>query len=858
MSIKQRGRRLAAIAVGTCLALVVGSVTAPAVAAASAPSSSQARDRDDRTEPVLLFAADGMRQDLIEKYTKDRRGSLPGFADLLRHGASASGGGMLTQAPPNTGAGWYTMATGAWPGVTGSTNNTFAINTQPLNSSTSAFTPGTLQAETIAQSAERGGKKVIQLEWAGGANGKINGPTVDFRSFFSGRGVTTTFVSPSDRPNLITQFGLQYDQVKLVDANGWTGAPVSFSPAKETHMAVLDFGTDKYGLDAYIYDSTDDHRVNYDRVLFARNKNGAAPVADLRAGGLADVKVSLDLAPDNALDGKTAGMLVKVEALNADASQLRLFHTSVSRANATWAGWPGEPGFTGDFAEYVAQKFPTSTAGDFAVIEAGVVSEETYVQQALYWEKAHQPLLRYLINTYHPDLALVGYPATDEIQHQFLGLVSPTLAKEAANPAYDDITLDGIPDGRVRQREAFIRRAYQGADATMRLAQRLLGKHTTTFVGSDHGFAPQFLAVDASKVLVDLGLLSKPQTANCRPAAGETIGKAKACWAGGTVQIYLNVAGRTIVPTPSDGFQQVPASDVPTTLAAIKAAFLALSDPNDWTHDGQPEGWKVIDRVFTQAEARYIPNGPGSTSRHGAPDPHRRPGGLRLPAVPIRRGDARHAGRQVGVLRPARLRSRRAGPGEQHQHAGHLPGRRRRDRQGPVHRAVHRHRAHRRVSARRAGAATGAGQGAAEPAEGRPAGHPAEHHRAQRLPRSAGPDHDADGRRERRRRRRRPAGDHVRRGREEPAGPRRCCWPAATTSARHRRIPACCRTSRPSTWRTRGAWTRRPTATTSSTTASNACSRSRRRPRSRSWPPTSSTRPPARRPIGSRRPRCSG
>ena len=30
--------------------------------------------------------------------------------------------------------------------------------------------------------------------------------------------------------------------------------------------------------------------------------------------------------------------------------------------------------------------------------------------------------------------------------------------------------------------------------------------------------------------------------------------------------------------------------------------------------DKQPEGWKVIDRVFTQAEARYIPNGPGSTA----------------------------------------------------------------------------------------------------------------------------------------------------------------------------------------------------------------------------------------------------
>ena len=136
-------------------------------------------------------------------------------------------------------------------------------------------------------------------------------------------------------------------------------------------------------------------------------------------------------------------------------------------------------------------------------------------------------------------------------------------------------------------------------------------RNPTTFVASDHGFAPQFLAIDASKVLVDLGLLSTPQTSNCRPATGETIGKAKACWAGGAVQIYLNLAGRD---PAGGGFQQVAAADEAATVAQIKAAFLGLTDPNDWTHDGDPEGWKVIDRAFTKAEARYIPNGPNTTT----------------------------------------------------------------------------------------------------------------------------------------------------------------------------------------------------------------------------------------------------
>jgi 2',3'-cyclic-nucleotide 2'-phosphodiesterase (5'-nucleotidase family) len=613
--VTRRSRRIRPIVLFALVTLLYSAAAAPISAAPPAASGSSG--------PVLLFAADGMRQDIVERYGA----ALPGFNDLVKKGASGANGGMLTQAPPNTGAGWYTMATGAWPAVHGSTNNTFHRINQAPSARTSAFDAGVLQAETIAQAAERGGKRVVQMEWAGGRNGAINGPTIDFRSFFSGRGVTTNFVSPDDQPQLVSAFGLQYDQVTLAPATGWTNVPASNSPALETHMRVLDFGVDKYGMDAYIYDSTANGQVDYDRVLFVpgTTKDGDDAVADIPEGELADVKVKI---VGGTSAGLTAGILLKVERLSADASQVRLFHTSVSRANASWPTWPGEPGFTGDFAEFVAQRFATSNAGDFAILEAGVVSEETYVELGLYWAKLHLPILRYMIEEYDPDLALVGNPVTDEFQHQFLGLVSPTVPDGSPNPAYDDLNLDGDKDGRVAIREGFIREAYVEADATMRLAQGLLGRSgdVTTFVGSDHGFAPQFLAIDASQVLVNLGLLSRPQTTNCRPQAfnanpalGESIGKAKACWAGGTVQIYLNVDDLNSATPPPDGYQQILPSDVAATVANIKAAFLALNDPNDWDHDGNPEGWKVIDRAFTRAEARYIPNGQGTTANMAHP-----------------------------------------------------------------------------------------------------------------------------------------------------------------------------------------------------------------------------------------------
>jgi 2',3'-cyclic-nucleotide 2'-phosphodiesterase (5'-nucleotidase family) len=605
-----RSARIRAIAITSTVALLAGLVAAPVVAAPQ-------RQGSPSSDGAVFFVSDGLRQDLVAKYAA--RGVMPTMREFLRNGTSASGGGLLTQAPPNTGAGWYTLATGAWPGVHGSTNNTFHINGQPFGNRTTAFDPNVLQVESIAQSAERGGLKVAQVEWAGGRNATIQGPTIDFQSFFSGRGVATNFIGHAgdalfDDAPFITSFGLQFDTpagyagqapfpgAAPAPAIDWTGVPRSYSPAREMRLRVLDGGVDKYGLNAYIFDSTNDHKTNYDRVLFSPTKNAADAVGTLKKGQWADVKVKIQGGP---LDARTAGMLVRVEELTADLSRVRLFHTSVTRALASWPTWGGEPGFSGDFAEYLGQKFPTATAADFAILEAGITSEQTYVDQGLYWATGHLPMLRYVARTYKPDLLMVGMPTTDEFQHQFLGLVSPTLPSGDANPAYDDVDLNGVADGRVAVREGFIRAAYQESDETLTLARSLVGKDPVTFVASDHGFAPQFLAIDASQPLVDMGLLSNAQTSNCRPATGEKIGKAKACWAGGTVQIYLNVG---------TGPTQIPAAQVAATVDAIKAKYLGLTDPNDWTHDGQPEGWKMIDRVYSKAEARYIPNGPGSTT----------------------------------------------------------------------------------------------------------------------------------------------------------------------------------------------------------------------------------------------------
>lgn len=560
---------------------------------------------------AIFFASDGMRPDLMERYAA--QGVMPTYRRLMKEGVRGDNG--ITQGfPPNTGVGWYTLATGTWPSEHGSTNNTFhRVGEGNFNNRTSFSASDVLQADTLAAAAERAGKRVAQVEWVGGRAANIAGPTVDFASFFSTRGVLAAPLNPTEQAGAAA-FGISYQVATFASASGWTNVPLG-DPAAPPMQTTLTIATTFSAVnpsrtyDLYAYDSVVNGTPAYDHLILVRSaalKDGSQLATDLTVGAFRDIKLRGADGLIGARAGQTAGFYAKLISLSPNLSTFKLYFTSVERViascataecNALPAGGAGED----RLEKYVAEHLPTAIEADFAPLEARIIDEDTYVQQGRDLEKAYgDAVLDYLLGTLQPntDLAFVGFPVTDEFSHQFMGLVTPTDMDGAPNPYYDDVEGDSVPDNRIAIREGYIRSAYAEADAKLARARAFMGGTPLIFAASDHGFAPQWYAINAGKILADAGLQGAEQSSNCRNAASGTT-QAKACWAGGTAQIYINLVGR-------DPGGVVPAANYEAVRTQIVNLFQNLTDP---AHPGK----QVVLRVLRKEELRNVD---GSDSLH--------------------------------------------------------------------------------------------------------------------------------------------------------------------------------------------------------------------------------------------------
>ncbi len=305
--------------------------------------------------------------------------------------------------------------------------------------------------------------------------------------------------------------------------------------------------------------------------------------------------------------GKTAGFLVKAQMFEPDLSKVALFFSSVARSVATCSGC----GYVGDFEDNLNKFFPSSTAADYAIFESGLVDANTYVEQGLKWSNAIFAYMHFILSTdlvptvsggnvpgigYDPDLLMQGEPTTDEFSHMFYGLTQP-IVNGLTNPyhnnyySYGELITPDIADG-------FLKVAYAKADETLALGKELIRGDPNIIATSDHGFAAQWLAVNAGMVLTSAGIQMNGDGtevfSNCRAATGTgAVNNAKACWAGGTAQIYVD----TTLP-PGKTYEGV--------RTEIINAFQSLTDPAN-------PGAQVVLSIMKKEELRNVD---GSDSLH--------------------------------------------------------------------------------------------------------------------------------------------------------------------------------------------------------------------------------------------------
>jgi 2',3'-cyclic-nucleotide 2'-phosphodiesterase (5'-nucleotidase family) len=419
-------------------------------------------------------------------------------------------------------------------------------------------------------------------------------------------------------------FFISYQVATFANAAGWSNAPAGDDNVAPPQQTVLTVATSFAAqnptrlYDIYVYDAIDNDIPAYDTVLLVRSaaaKDANQASTHLQVGDFNEIKLS---GPDGLIGdraGQTAGFYTKLIALAPDLSSFKIYFTSVQRiiatcstaaCNALPAGGLGE----NKLEKYLAEHFPTYIAGDFAPLEARIIDEDTYVEQGNDLHDAYaDAVTSYILGTLQPntDVAFVGFPTTDEVQHQFLALTVPTDIDGDPNPYYDDLEGNGTPDGLLTKRRGYLRDAYADADRALGQARALLGGNPTTFVGSDHGFAPQWYAVNARRVLFDASVdgislqASGGNTAsNCgatnivlnpappAPAPNTYVSGdlTKACFAGGTIQIYVN-------PTLPTG------TTYAEIRAAVVAAFEGLTDPAN-------PGEQVVEDVMLKEELRNV------------------------------------------------------------------------------------------------------------------------------------------------------------------------------------------------------------------------------------------------------------
>ncbi|MBI2134860.1 alkaline phosphatase family protein [Candidatus Woesearchaeota archaeon] len=239
-----------------------------------------------KPEKLYWFIPDGMRAepDLFNIYEWAQNGELPNIKKMMDNGAY---GYSVPVFPTHTPVNFATLLTGSYPKTHGVADGPMHIEGRPLDKvAIGGFSSTARKVPAIWSTLETDGKKVLVLSTPGSTPPEI-GRGIVIRGRWGGWGAdiySVNFESRGNNTQRVKQgrgsrlFFFGPELTKYIDskpAEEWQNIPSSFSPALEIEMVA--WGKKIYG---YIYDSTDDSKINYDGIIFSFDKKTV--LADLK------------------------------------------------------------------------------------------------------------------------------------------------------------------------------------------------------------------------------------------------------------------------------------------------------------------------------------------------------------------------------------------------------------------------------------------------------------------------------------------------------------------------------------------------------------------------------------------------
>lgn len=534
------------------------------------------------TTKLYWFIPDGTRADptVFNIFQWARDGYLPNLKRMMEQGAY---GYSVPTFPSHTPTNFATLFTGAYPVKHGVADGPMHTAGNPLNKvSIGGFSSAAKKVDPIWVTMERRyGKDIVLLSVPGSTPPELEtGYTI--RGRWGGWGAdfpATNFEARQTGKQQVTQgrgarlffFGPQLTK--------YTSASTAITPpravtsyASALEVAMNQFGVTVYG---YVYDSTDNNKVDYDRIAFTLDKKNI--VADLHAGEWSNwLPIVLTWMVNDKPIPINTFFKIKIIKLEADGFyRVRLFYNNLNKFMTH------PPGISqvlndgvGPMVDFV-DNFPPQLI--FYKEDKQTFLEEA--QMSLDW---HRQAAGFVLDRYHPDILIHDTYTPNQMltSRWWMGYIDPKSRR------YNQVS-------RAERRLLWdeVKTMYKGLDDILGEMLKRADDKTYVIFSSDHGAVPLDKWVRLNNLFAKKGWLHFAMD----PRTGEPI----IDWHR-TKVIYLKMAHVYIHPDKLAGnWYRASGPDYEKLRREVKQALSELKD--------QETGIKPVSAVHNWEEVpRYL------------------------------------------------------------------------------------------------------------------------------------------------------------------------------------------------------------------------------------------------------------